>query len=112
MISLSETPHLRTHSRDGSCSFDMLRDRERTISDFAEYSGENRMDHPTADHRFSLTKVQRKVNYELPRHSSEKALRELLSRADVNIGGNQPWDIRVHHEGFYDRVLSHGSLGL
>jgi cyclopropane-fatty-acyl-phospholipid synthase len=37
---------------------------------------------------------------------------DLLSRADVSLGGNSPGDIRVHNEDFYDRVIAEGSLGL
>ncbi len=37
---------------------------------------------------------------------------EILSSADVKIGGDRPWDIVVHNEGFYPRVLRQGSLGL
>lgn len=37
---------------------------------------------------------------------------ELFASADVILGGSRPWDITVHNEDFYDRVLSEGSLGL
>jgi len=36
----------------------------------------------------------------------------LLSLAGTGINGNNPWDLRVHNENFYQRVLTHGSLGL
>jgi len=32
--------------------------------------------------------------------------------ADVNVNGDRPWDITVHDERMYTRVLSEGSLGL
>ena len=41
----------------------------------------------------------------------EKALAELLAPADVRLGGSRPWDIRVHDERLFQRVLGHGSLG-
>jgi cyclopropane-fatty-acyl-phospholipid synthase len=41
-----------------------------------------------------------------------KKVEWLLSLADVEIGGVRPWDIRVHDERFYERVLAEGSLGL
>ncbi len=45
--------------------------------------------------------------------SSEKeTVTALLSKAGININGNQPWDIRVLDETFYRTVLSQGSLGL
>lgn len=37
---------------------------------------------------------------------------DLLSRADVSVGGNLPGDITVHDDHFYDRVIAEGSLGL
>lgn len=45
--------------------------------------------------------------------SSPKQIAEqLLAAADVKIGGDRPWDIQVHDERFYMRVLKDGSLGL
>jgi len=43
---------------------------------------------------------------------TEDLIRRLLGMADVEIGGERPWDIAVHDPRFYGRVLSHGSLGL
>ena len=37
---------------------------------------------------------------------------DLLSRADVSIGGNLPGDITVNDDRFFDRVVAEGSLGL
>ncbi len=42
------------------------------------------------------------------RHTVEK----LLAEADVQVNGSRPWDIQVHEEKFYTRVLAEGSLGL
>ena len=42
----------------------------------------------------------------------EDAALQLLSMARIKINGNNPWDIRVHNEKFYRRVISQGSLGL
>jgi len=36
----------------------------------------------------------------------------LLERIDVRIGGSRAWDIQIHNESFYQRVLRKGSLGL
>ena len=44
--------------------------------------------------------------------SSRSFVRDILSRADISIGGNSPGDIQVHDERFFDRVLAEGSLGL
>jgi cyclopropane-fatty-acyl-phospholipid synthase len=44
--------------------------------------------------------------------TSEKILRELLSTAAIEINGRNPWDLQVHDERFFDRVLRDASLGL
>jgi len=44
--------------------------------------------------------------------SAESAVRELLEGADVVVGGDRPWDLRVNNPRFYSRVLSSGTLGL
>lgn len=44
-------------------------------------------------------------------NSSERVLIDLLAMADVRLGGSRPWDIRVHDERMFHRVLAHGSLG-
>ena len=36
----------------------------------------------------------------------------LLAEADVKIGGARPWDIQVHDEQLYARVLAEAALGL
>lgn len=38
------------------------------------------------------------------------ALQAVLAKADVQINGNRPWDLQVHDDRFYRRVLSEGSL--
>lgn len=35
-----------------------------------------------------------------------------LEEADIRVGGERPWDIRVHDERLYDRVMLRGTLGL
>ncbi|HEY6922094.1 MAG TPA: cyclopropane fatty acyl phospholipid synthase [Steroidobacteraceae bacterium] len=54
----------------------------------------------------------------LPHHSAvgrrfsyERAVHELLEGTDIKINGSRPWDIRVHDERFFQRVLGQGSLG-
>lgn len=41
-----------------------------------------------------------------------KKIRHLLSVADVTINGDRPWDIQVHNEKLYPRILAESSLGL
>jgi len=36
----------------------------------------------------------------------------LLARAQVQVDGDQPWDLQVHHPRVFARVLAQGSLGL
>lgn len=39
-------------------------------------------------------------------------IQEILSPAGISINGNQPWDIQVRNDKFYQRVMREGSLGL
>jgi len=39
-------------------------------------------------------------------------LQELLASADIAIGGSRPWDIQVHDERFYRRVVTEAHLGI
>lgn len=39
-------------------------------------------------------------------------VKDLLSLAEIEINGSKPWDIQVHNERFYKRVLSEVELGL
>jgi len=43
---------------------------------------------------------------------SEAVIRELLSMAEVEVNGQNPWDIQVHDNRFFERVLRDASLGL
>ncbi len=36
----------------------------------------------------------------------------LIEPADIRIGGDRTWDVRVHDDRLYQRVLAHGTLGL
>ena len=45
-------------------------------------------------------------------NKSKDTSEKILSLAGIKINGNNSWDIRVHDEGFYQRVLAQGSLGL
>jgi len=44
--------------------------------------------------------------------SAKRFAAELLEIADVRIDGDRPWDLRVHDDDFYGRVLAGGSLAL
>ena len=43
---------------------------------------------------------------------ARRTIEEILSPAGVTINGNAPWDLRVHDERFFARVLTGGTLGL
>ncbi len=45
------------------------------------------------------------------RDRSRRVLQDLLSRADIRLDGDRPWDIKVHDARMIDAVLAHGSLG-
>jgi cyclopropane-fatty-acyl-phospholipid synthase len=42
----------------------------------------------------------------------KRRIEQLLEGTDIRIGGERPWDVRVHDERFYRRVLAEASLGL
>lgn len=44
--------------------------------------------------------------------NAKEMVYETFSKADVHIGGARPWDVTVHDERFYQRIVGHGSLGL
>ena len=43
--------------------------------------------------------------------SHERALSDLLAETDVRINGPRAWDIHVHDQRFFERVLAQGTLG-
>ena len=45
-------------------------------------------------------------------NSEKQFVEEVLNLANVKINGDRPWDIKVNNDGFYNRVLRDGSLGL
>lgn len=47
----------------------------------------------------------------LPRSAAAKKVAEILAAADIQINGSRPWDIQVHDDRIFQRVLSHGTLG-
>ncbi|MEK7579435.1 MAG: cyclopropane fatty acyl phospholipid synthase [Patescibacteria group bacterium] len=44
--------------------------------------------------------------------SSKEFIQELLKKTDIEIGGGRSWDIEIHEEKFYDRVMKGGTLAL
>jgi cyclopropane-fatty-acyl-phospholipid synthase len=43
---------------------------------------------------------------------SETLIRELLDLTDIQVNGSRPWDLQVHDDRLYDRILGDSSLGL
>ena len=43
--------------------------------------------------------------------SIRKRLEMLLAHADIRVGGDRPWDLKVSDERFFARCMAHGSLG-
>ncbi|MEX0709540.1 MAG: cyclopropane fatty acyl phospholipid synthase [Woeseia sp.] len=43
--------------------------------------------------------------------SAKSKVAELLRSADVEINGGRPWDLQVHDERLYQRVLAEGTIG-
>jgi cyclopropane-fatty-acyl-phospholipid synthase len=42
----------------------------------------------------------------------EKIAKEILGMAGVEINGSNPWDIRIHNDKFYRRVITEGDSGM
>lgn len=42
---------------------------------------------------------------------SKQQVQELIDHVDVEIDGDRPWDIQIHDDRLYSRVLREGSLG-
>jgi cyclopropane-fatty-acyl-phospholipid synthase len=47
----------------------------------------------------------------LPGRRCRSSVETLFARADVHIDGQRPWDIRVHRDRFFGRVLTQTDLG-
>lgn len=43
--------------------------------------------------------------------SAKSTLEEIFKEADIVPNGTRPWDIQIHNEGFYSRVMAKGTLG-
>jgi cyclopropane-fatty-acyl-phospholipid synthase len=46
------------------------------------------------------------------RDSQRQKVESLLAPADIHIGGDRPWDIQVHDDRLYARLLAEGTLGV
>lgn len=48
----------------------------------------------------------------MPKQGAEHIIQDLLSSSGIRVNGDNPWDITVHRNEFYERVLREGVLGL
>lgn len=44
--------------------------------------------------------------------SLKETVQRIFESVDIRINGDRPWDIQIHDERLFDRVLSQGSIGL
>ena len=44
--------------------------------------------------------------------SSKEIFEKMFAGGDIKINGDNPWDMKVHNEGTYNRLLSDGMIGL
>lgn len=62
--------------------------------------------------RLIIALVISSISIEATAADSKEIVTDILKLADVQINGERPWDITVHNEAFYNRVLKEQSLGL
>src|SRR5690625_5213490 len=51
----------------------------------------------------------KKVNHKTTRSAAQRYVVKLLEQADIRINGDRPWDIQVHNEAVFSRILSSGT---
>jgi cyclopropane-fatty-acyl-phospholipid synthase len=59
----------------------------------------------------SVAETGKKVMSTFDARRARELCGELLAHADIKLDGDRPWDIRVHDERLWARVLRDGSLG-
>ena len=67
-----------------------------------------------SDAAFSITAEESRRTHWPPWFSNhfQARMQEILLPAGIQINGSLPWDISIHNESFYPRVLRQGSVGL
>jgi cyclopropane-fatty-acyl-phospholipid synthase len=66
----------------------------------------------TYDAAFAGKRAERSSNRPTPTSPAAKTLVEILAVADIRVNGDRAWDLQVHNERFFERVLAEGSLGV
>jgi len=59
----------------------------------------------------TATATQKLISSLDPRRAGDLC-KELLASADIAVGGDRPWDLHVHDERFWSRVMRDGTLGV
>lgn len=44
--------------------------------------------------------------------NARNILSSILEKADIRLNGDRPWDVRIHNDALYGRILKSGTLGL
>lgn len=60
----------------------------------------------------AMTSATQKLFSSLDPKRAEGLCKELLAKAGVDVNGDKPWDIQVHDERLWTRVMRDGTLGL
>lgn len=64
----------------------------------------------TSDNQTTTRAFPERTGTDQPR--LRKKVEDILGTADIRINGRRPWDIQVHNEQLYSRLIAKGSLGL
>jgi cyclopropane-fatty-acyl-phospholipid synthase len=64
---------------------------------------------PTAPTRTDGTESGRATK---SKSAARKLIEQILDRGDIRIDGTRPWDIRIHDDRLFGRIMAHGSMGL
>ena len=59
-----------------------------------------------------MASSRKKKNKDMNRSRAEAVVQKILDPSGVRLNGSRPWDIRIRHPEFHERVLSGGSLAL
>jgi cyclopropane-fatty-acyl-phospholipid synthase len=68
--------------------------------------------HIAFDDTASTAACRRKGGRIMKTTSPERLIHELLAAAEIDVNGSRPWDIQVHHDRFFKRLVAGGSMAL
>src|SRR5271157_273826 len=64
------------------------------------------------DAAFVRQRTDRSADRPAPTSPEARKLAAILAIADIRVNGNRAWDLQVHDERFFERVLAEGTLGV